>query len=182
MLLIMENTYFELIPRELLYIILYNLEIDASFGILGNSFPIVDVQFFYKIIRRDFHIDINLDLIEYREMTLERYNSFLNIFREVYDNLVNSRYKYVRLGFSVSLLTFKNLKKLGINLENSIIKEDYLKLYDFIGYNSGKSAWTLNLFPKNDDVGLRSINIVLPKDKYVNMLFFFLRGSTFKLI
>lgn len=87
--------YLGLIPKDIIQIILYNLDMNDIINILGNTFYISNRYLFKSLLQRDFGKDINLDLIsEDKEIDLTAYESFLEFFRSyemeksLYDPLV----------------------------------------------------------------------------------------------
>lgn len=140
----MDLTYFDTLPQELNYIILFNLDMKDICSVLGYDFLKSHKQFFTKIIKRDFgeYILTGLDdysLLESKfRISVENkqsrslfptvkistggecsdYQYFLIHYRNVMKRITNTTSKIEpTLGIQKMDIRFSDLKRIGINIE-----------------------------------------------------------------
>ncbi len=85
----MEGTYFDLLPKELYYVVLYNCDIEDIFTLLGYNFYECHRELFNSIIKRDFGKHIRTDLIDVTNLSIELNEKRYNHFRQVYNRKIS---------------------------------------------------------------------------------------------
>lgn len=189
------NTYFEILPKEINYMILYNLEMKDICDILGYDFYERHKLFFESIIKRDFGVNILTELIDTTSMDtmlsligeyrIPWYITFLLEFQ----TRVGDVDKLVKDGLVIDLrlksdVTVFELKLLGIQTEEIIGKHTSHKI---ILKENVLSNYTFNIIQNNNDKYLEfytkksnpsDIKIVKVTPKIIYNLLFFLNIDT----
>ncbi len=175
---LMDNTYFEYLPTEIIYIILDNLSTADIFKceILGRDIYKNHNIFFQNLIKKDFGDDIKTELISYnRYIRLERYNNFLSQYlSQLYKIYELDECAGVSLDLNTSTITSGMLPKLGVNIS---FDDKTLRNSKFSVSISSKYAGKYNLY-RYDSVKFRarhtSILVVLADLSTIkNLLFLF---------
>lgn len=149
------DTYFDVcvLPQELNYIILYNLDMKSICKFLGYDFCKSHKQFFTKIIKRDFGEYILTNLINYMKLkdklpisVLCRHNPlvydvFLRQYINIIKSIVDKSNDYVpTLNIRGMDIKFSDLEKIGIKIE--LLKDSSTNEYV---YESMKKYETLSI-------------------------------------
>lgn len=178
------NTYFELIPKELYYIILSKLEMRDICYTFGYNFYSYDRIFFDIIINRDFggniitnlintdRLDVMLKLItKYGETCYEK---FVRRFNSLFID-INKLKDKEQIKLQSSFFNIEELEKLGLkpHLEGDefIVKVLYIRRL--------QNDWYI--FPLYDNVNSPG-NISITLDQLVNLIFFFHIDTIFEMV
>jgi hypothetical protein len=127
------DTYFELLPIELIYLVLYSSNMKDICNFLGYNFFETHKQFFGSIIKRDFDERILTDLIDIEkfktlpiQLGMLLYNTFLLDYKENISRIKQRTGTTIpaRLLISPQYFKFADLDKIGI--DSNLIKKDEL--------------------------------------------------------
>ncbi len=169
----MENTYFELLPTEILYIIFNNL---SSIQIIKSFYDSIFIEhrvYFEKLIKEDFGDGIRSDLI--KDVNIKKYLVF------------SSNYKSLMVKYK----DCKAAKKLQLDtrlLDPIKIMKICPELSDFCVNGTGKyvlmvyinrDSSRMMLYSYSEDKEHKSVYSSVSLETFKNLLFFFGKGSVF---
>lgn len=187
------NTYFDFLPRELLYEILHNSDMIDICAVLGYDFYKNHKQLFDSIIKKDFGKDIRTDLIETSldlnvklstkmVRSIYKYTHFLLIYLGIISTIKNLQYNN-ELHINVindSYTVFLGLKKLGINL---MVDRRKMSLYDRMKFMSSFYILRSSSGSYYLKVGVSSLTMVgVDLHSIYNLIFFLSDQSIFDII
>ncbi len=177
----MEDTYFNILPKELLHLISCNyLEMKDISNLLGYDFHKYNLLLFNSIIRRDFGKDILTDLIDIKnlELNIMYYDEFVHFFKSFIKNLndmmTRKTYPCILFDKLKDVINIHTLEKIGISIPETLYCTGMvLKNCSFLYYFDSE---TLGIF-YGDALFIKDVNI----NNFTNLIFFLSKDSIFKI-
>lgn len=196
------DIYFEILPQEILYMVLYNSNMRNICTFLGYDFYKTHKQFFESIIKRDFGKYILVDLINYKSLEDRLplsaihedrpllYELFKNKYAKIVTDIVDMKDDTETTLFTRGIdIKFSDLMKIGFDV-NLITNTKTCKCLDITELKGTKTLF-ITAFFVNQISGIKKLVFAgVPQNYFINditlhsifnLLFFFGNNTIFKI-